>query len=65
MAYVAGYGKPYDRRHMTEVEFERLRAAAAVYGNTLGVSATLRIVHTGRPPFSPRRPRIMLRVVRC
>lgn len=49
---------------MTEAEFEKLRAAAAVYGDTLGVSVTLRVVKAGRPPFAPRRTRIMLRVMR-
>ena len=49
---------------MTQAEFEKLRTTAAVYGDTLGVSVTLRVVKAGRPPFAPRRTRIMLRAMR-
>jgi hypothetical protein len=49
---------------MKKAQFEKLLADAAAYGDTLGVSATLRVVNAGRPPFTPRHPRIMLRVVR-
>ena len=42
---------------MTRAAFERLRADDSAFGDTLGVSATLRMVAAGRS-------RIMLRVLR-
>ena len=49
---------------MTQAEFERLRADASAYGETLGVSVTLRMVSTERSAFTPSGARIMLRVFR-